>query len=99
MAKNMTKTNRPIRRRVTFLYEDVPGKVVAIAGCFNDWLPEKQLVDKNGDGIYTGTMMLAPGVYQYKFVINGEWKIDEHNPNFTPNDIGSLNSILVLEEK
>jgi len=98
-GKNMTKTNRPVRRRVTFLYEDDPGMVVAVAGCFNEWLPDKQLIDKNGDGIYTGTMMLAPGVYEYKFVVNGEWKIDEHNPNFTPNDIGSLNSVLVLEEK
>ena len=44
-------------------------------------------------------MMLAPGVYEYKFVVNGDWKIDERNPNFTPNDIGSLNSVLVLEEK
>ncbi len=98
-GKNMTKTNRPVRRRVTFLYEDDPGMVVAVAGSFNEWLPDKQLIDKNGDGIYTGTMMLAPGVYEYKFVVNGEWKIDEHNPNFTPNDIGSLNSVLVLEEK
>lgn len=98
-GKNMSKTNRPIRRRVTFLYEDEPGKVVAVAGCFTDWLPDKQLVDKNNDGIYTGTVMLAPGVYEYKFVINGEWKIDERNPNFTPNDIGSLNSVLALEEK
>ncbi len=98
-GKNMTKTNRPVRRRVTFLYEDEPGMVVAVAGSFNEWLPDKQLIDKNGDGIYTGTMMLAPGVYEYKFVVNGDWKIDDHNPNFTPNDIGSLNSVLVLEEK
>jgi len=98
-GKNMTKTNRPIRRRVTFLYEDEPGKVVAVAGSFNEWLPDKQLVDKSGDGIYTGTMMLAPGTYEYKFVVNGEWVIDENNPNFVPNDIGSLNSQLVLEEK
>ena len=35
-GKNMTKTNRPIRRRVTFLLEDEPGKVVAVAGSFND---------------------------------------------------------------
>lgn len=44
-------------------------------------------------------MMLEPGVYEYKFVINGEWKIDERNPNFVPNDIGSLNSVLELESK
>ena len=29
----------------------------------------------------------------------GEWKLDERNPNFAPNDLGTLNSILVVEEK
>ena len=62
-------------------------------------LPDKQLVDKNGDGIYTGMMMLEPGVYEYKFVVNGEWRLDDRNPNFKPNDVGSLNSVLVVEEK
>ncbi|WP_294479660.1 glycogen-binding domain-containing protein [uncultured Victivallis sp.] len=95
----MTKSNRPARRRVTFLLEDEPGKVVAVAGSFNEWLPDKQLVDKNGDGIYTGMMMLEPGVYEYKFVVNGEWRLDDRNPNFKPNDVGSLNSVLVVEEK
>ncbi len=98
-GKSMTKSNRPARRRVTFLLEDEPGKVVAVAGSFNEWLPDKQLVDKNGDGIYTGMMMLEPGVYEYKFVVNGEWRLDDRNPNFKPNDVGSLNSVLVVEEK
>ena len=98
-GKSMTKSNRPARRRVTFLLEDEPVKVVAVAGSFNEWLPDKQLVDKNGDGIYTGMMMLEPGVYEYKFVVNGEWRLDDRNPNFKPNDVGSLNSVLVVEEK
>lgn len=98
-GKSMTKSNRPARRRVTFLLEDEPGKVVAVAGSFNEWLPDKQLVDKNGDGIYTGMMMLEPGVYEYKFVVNGEWRLDDRNPNFKPNDVGSLNSVLVVEER
>ncbi len=98
-GKSMTKSNRQARRRVTFLLEDEPGKVVAVAGSFNEWLPDKQLADKNGDGIYTGMMMLEPGVYEYKFVVNGEWRLDDRNPNFKPNDVGSLNSVLVVEEK
>ncbi|MDR0932120.1 MAG: glycogen-binding domain-containing protein [Victivallales bacterium] len=97
--KNMTKSDRPVKRRVNFLLEDAPGKVVTVAGCFNAWQPEKQLVDKNGDGVYSCTMMLEPGVYEYKFVVDGDWRIDDRNPNFRPNDIGSLNSVLIVEEK
>ncbi len=98
--KSMGKTPRPaVRKRVTFILESTPGKVVAIAGSFNGWLPEKQLTDKKGDGIYTGILMLEPGTYEYKLVIDGEWRLDESNPNFSPNDMGSLNSVLVVEEK
>ena len=44
-------------------------------------------------------MMLEPGTYEYKFVVDGEWKLDSNNPNFAPNDLGTLNSVLVVESK
>lgn len=98
-GKNMTKTNRPIRRRVTFLLEDEPGKVVAVAGSFNDWLPDQAARRQERRRHLHRHDDARTGVYEYKFVINGEWKIDERNPNFVPNDIGSLNSVLELESK
>ena len=44
-------------------------------------------------------MLLEPGTYEYKFVVDGEWKLDESNPNFAPNSLGSLNSVLVVDVK
>ena len=54
-------------------------------------------VDKNNDGVYVGILMLEPGTYEYKLVVNGEWRIDENNPNFVPNVLGTLNSVIVVE--
>ena len=89
--------NVVFRRAVNFEVRDLPGKEVLVAGTFNDWQPVKKLTDKNGDGIYRGRIMLSPGEYQYKFLIDGEWRADAGNPNFTPNGFGSLNSVIVID--
>ena len=86
-------------RYVSLTYEDAPGRTVMLAGSFNDWQPVKQLLDKNNDGVYRCRLRLAPGEYQYKFVVDGVWCLDAGNPNFMPNDIGSLNSVLSVKSK
>lgn len=93
------KQNKVSRRMVNFEFRELPGKEIFVAGSFNEWALTKKLEDKNGDGIYRCRMMLVPGVYQYKFVIDGEWRIDPGNPNFQPNGFGSLDSVLVVESK
>lgn len=84
-------------RAVNFVLEETPGRRVALAGTFNDWKPERVLTDRNGDGVYRVRMMLEPGEYQYKFVVDDEWRLDPANPNFVPNNFGSLNSILIVK--
>lgn len=89
------------RRKVEFVINAGPGhEMVCLAGSFNDWEPtSKQLKDTNGDGIYRGTVMLAPGEYEYKFVVDGQWCIDEDNPCLASNDLGTLNSVIKVEAK
>ncbi len=95
--KNMAKAPRSARRRIEFVLEDAPGKNVAVAGSFNEWKPAKLMTDKLGNGVYTAIMLLEPGRYEYKFVVDGDWKLDDRNPNFTPNEHGTLNSVLNVE--
>jgi len=86
------------KRRVSFVIDAGPGKIVSIAGSFNDWNPEaKVLADKDKSGTYRGIMTLEPGRYEYKFVVDGIWSMDARNPNFAPNDFGTLNSVLIVE--
>ena len=87
------------RRAVNFELRDLPGKEVFLAGSFNEWKLDRIMHDKNGDGIYRCRMLLLPGEYQYKFLIDGEWRVDPLNPNFQPNDFGSLNSVLKVDKK
>jgi len=83
---------------VNFIYEDIPGRKVMLAGTFNDWQPVKELKDRNNSGTYRGRLLLPPGDYQYKLVVDGEWKLDPANPNFCPNSYGSLNSLLAVRK-
>ena len=86
-------------RMVTLVYEGIPGRQVFAAGTFNEWKPEKLMKDRDNDGVYRCQIRLVPGEYQYKFVVDGSWCLDAANPNFTPNEFGTLNSILTVDEK
>jgi len=97
MAKKATS---PKRRRVKFEVLAEPNSKVFLAGTFNDWSDSaKELTEKDGDGCYSGTLLLAPGEYEYKFIINGDWQIDAENPNFNQNKMGTLNSVVKVESK
>lgn len=85
-------------RRVTFTVRAEAGKAVYLAGCFNQWNPTgKKMTDKKKDGVYSTTVKLAPGTYEYKFVVDGVWCADPENTDFVKNDCGTLNSVITVK--
>ena len=91
----MAKKTTIRRKRVKFEVLAEPNSKVFLAGSFNAWSDTaKELKEKDGDGCYSGTLLLEPGEYEYKFVINGKWLIDSENPNFNQNKMGTLNSLV-----
>ena len=88
-AKAATKT-------VKFTVHAEKGKAVYVAGCFNKWNPTaKKMAFKAG--VYSASVKLAPGEYQYKFIIDGTWCADPENVNSVPNDQGTFNSVVVVK--
>ncbi|MBC8426838.1 hypothetical protein H8E07_22215, partial [bacterium] len=72
---------------------------VFLAGTFNDWNDSKQrMSDADGDGVFETTLLLQPGNYQYKFVVDGQWTQDPNNPNGTEDGFGGQNSILEVDD-
>ena len=85
----------PAKKRVTFTLAADAGSEVYLAGDFNNWDPAgKKLTDKKGDGVYSAVISLAPGEYEYKFVINGTWCVDPNCKEWRQNSLGTLNSVL-----
>jgi 1,4-alpha-glucan branching enzyme len=88
------KSRAVARKRVTFRIQSEPGRSVAVAGSFNNWdAGANILADKSGTGDYKAIILLAPGAYEYKFVINGAWCVDPACAEWMQNDMGTLNSV------
>lgn len=80
-----------------FIYKDPGATEVKIAGDFNEWIPDKGVITKRDeDGTWKKIINIFPGAYQYKFYIDGEWKEDPNNPNTVENNLGSFNSLIVI---
>lgn len=82
-------------KRVSFEFAAEPGSKVFVAGTFNAW-DSTQYPLRNGpsSGMYKTTLVLAPGRYEYKFVVNGEWRTDPNCAECAPNDKGSMNNVI-----
>ena len=71
---------------------------VAIAGDFNNWNPQANILeDPEEDGIWTGTLKLEPGRYEYMFVMDGEkWFPDPNALRYVKDGFGNKNAILEI---
>ncbi len=67
---------------------------VTVAGTFNEWNAEATPLYRQPDGTWQLELYLPPGVYEYRFVIDGCWCDDPNATEFVPNPFGSLNAIL-----
>ena len=74
---------------------DGKDRKIYLAASFNNWNKEDSnylLKDDDGDGIWSITVKLAPGTYQYKYVIEGKWTQDTYAPDQAPDGFGGQNS-------
>ncbi|RLC11381.1 MAG: glycoside hydrolase [Deltaproteobacteria bacterium] len=103
-CKNYPERNQPKercikRRRVTFSLEVPSAAEVILAGDFNNWNSKKHPMKNDGNGNWNKTVMLEPGKYEYKFLIDGNWKEDPGNQQTCSNHFGTLNSVLDLDAR
>ncbi len=89
---------KPVTQTVTFTVHADKGKAVYVAGTFNKWDPSaKKMAYKAKEGLYSATVKLAPGTYEYKFIIDGTWCADPENVNSVQNDQGTFNSVVTVK--
>lgn len=71
---------------------------VSVAGTFNNWNKDADPMASSADGkVWRKLSRLAPGRYQYKFVIDGSnWVVDPKAKKNEDDGNGNVNSILTL---
>jgi len=72
---------------------------VTIVGDFNNWDPRRtQLVRANHEGEWRARLKLAPGVYQYSFVLDGsDWVSDPLAMTMLADGFGGTNSVIIVD--
>ena len=71
---------------------------VSIAGSFNDWSPDAKPMACDTDGCWGVDLTLPPGRYEYRFVVDGQWRDDPNATEYVINPFASRNTVLVIEE-
>jgi 1,4-alpha-glucan branching enzyme len=85
------------RRKITFKLEAPEANEAILAGDFNSWDLKKHKMKKDKKGRWTKIVTLAPGGYEYKFLVDGEWQNDPDNDQVVHNSFGTLNNHLTVE--
>jgi len=70
---------------------------VQLAGEFNGWTPSRTNLELI-DGLWTVTLPLNPGRYQYQLVTDEGWSPDPGNPDLIDNNVGGFNSVMKAGE-
>lgn len=70
-------------------------KEVKLAGTFNNWDPDAQPMERALNGDWKTCLMLEPGTYEYRFLVDGKWK-NTFLANTVPNEYGTQNCIKIV---
>lgn len=65
---------------------------VMLAGSFNNWDPTALAMTKTDSG-WIAPVKLGIGKYWYKFIVDGDWKVDKDNQNRENDGMGNDNSV------
>ena len=96
MAKTR-KSSKSNLRRVKFSFESPDAREVMVLGDFNNWDPAAHPMKSDGNGKWDRTVMIIPGKYEYKFLVDSQWQVDPCNDQRSPNCFGTDNSVLKLK--
>jgi len=89
-------------KAITFRLYAPEAENVSIAGSFNDWNvsshPMKRSQKRENGYIYwLLPMRLQPGIYQYLFFVDGQYRNDPASNQYIPNEFGSLNNVVEVQ--
>ena len=83
------------RQKVTFSLKATNASEVILMGDFNGCNPKKHPMRKDANGLWEKAVLIPPGKYEYKFLVDGHWKEDPLNEQKKcSNCYGTYNNVL-----
>lgn len=97
--KDILKERLPKLTQVAFSTAAPEAKEVHLVGDFNDWKLDNNSRMEQVNGVWRKNLPLSLGRHRYRFVIDGTWTEDAHNPAKEMNPYGSLDSLIEVTGK
>ncbi len=99
IIKNAFKTQSKNRqgKKVEFEYFAPSAVKIALAGTFNGWNAEKDLMKNDGTGRWKLALILPAGRYEYRYSVDGTWQNDQRPVECVPNAFGSWNCAIEVQ--
>jgi len=94
-TKSKIKKN-PIKK-VQFEFLAPEAQEVYLAGNFNNWDANAHPMKKDKKGTWKTAFSLKPGRYEYRFLVDGNWRNDPVCSCCVPNEFGSQNCVRMIE--
>jgi len=92
--REILKEELPKVTEVIFYLVAPSAKEVYVTGDFNNWGLNDTGRMEGENGTWRKRLILGPGRYHYRFVIDGIWNEDPNNPTKEINPYGQMNSLI-----
>ena len=83
----------PSKKKESFTYIDPCAENVAVVGDFTVWEQHPIALRKQKNGDWKATVSLDPGLHEYRFLVDGQWRDDAACAQRTPNAFGAENCV------
>jgi 1,4-alpha-glucan branching enzyme len=91
----MAKAKIP-KQKVTFELQSPEAKEVLLASDFTEWAKEPLALKKRKDGTWSKEVSLPCGLYEYRFIVDGQWVTDPQARSRHANPFGTENSVVLV---
>jgi hypothetical protein len=69
---------------------------ISLTGDFNEWRENDIMLQQTRSGVWQATVDLPlGGRYQFRYVVDGQWRTDSHADGTLDNNFGSQNSVVI----
>lgn len=91
----MAAAQKAKKKRAYFELEAPAAQEVILCGSFSEWDSGSKPLKQNKSGKWRTFRMLEPGIYEYRFLVDGTWQNDDAAEQVV-NAYGSHNSVCTV---
>ena len=96
--KVLESRSTSVHKRISFVAHAPDAKAVSVTGDFTGWSEKGIPLSRGAHGAWHTTLTLAPGKYQYRLRVDGQWQDHAEAHQRVPNPFGCENCVLSVDE-